>query len=97
MKTERKNRLNETIRAKIAVQLILNPNMTHKKIADFYGISRQLVTVIADEFQCKRQPTKGRTGSLTHPKRNRANFHQINEKFTKVNTDKLKMIVNLEF
>lgn len=97
MKTERKNRLNETIRAKIAVQLILNPNMTHKQIAEFYGISRQLVTAIADEFQCKRQAPKGRTGSLTHPKRKKADFVKINDKFSKVNSDKLKMIVNLEF
>ena len=36
----RKDRLNETIRAKIAVQLTLNQSNTHQEIADFYGISR---------------------------------------------------------
>ena len=93
----RKDRLNETIRAKIAVQLTLNQNNTHQEIADFYGISRQLVTVIANEFKCQREAPKGRTGSLTHPKRTKADIQKINEKFSAVNSDKLKCIVNLEF
>ena len=97
MKTERKDRLNETIRAKIAVQLTLNKKNTHNEIADFYGISRQLVTVIANEFKCQRSATKGRAGSLTHPKRTKADFEKINERFSNINTVKLKSIVNSNF
>ena len=95
MKTNRrKDRLNETIRAKIAIQLTLNKNNTHQEIADFYGISRQLVTLIASEFHCTRTEAKGLRGSLTYPKRPRANFEKINEKFSNLDTDKLKYIVN---
>ena len=92
MKPERKNRLNNTIRAKIAVQLTLN-----QEIADFYVISRQLVTLVASEFDCRRTATKGLEGSLTHPKRNKVDIQKINDKFSDVNVDKLKNIVNLEF
>ena len=95
--TQRKDRLNETIRAKIAVQLTLNPKNTHQEIADFYGISRQLVTLVASEFHCKRTAPKGREGSLTYPKRKRADFEKINEKFSYVNVDILKNIVNSVF
>ena len=97
MKPERKNRLNNTIRAKIAVQLTLNPKNTHQEIADFYGISRQLVTLVASEFHCRRTATKGLEGSLTHPKRNKVDIQKINDKFSDVNVDKLKNIVNSEF
>ena len=97
MKPERKNRLNNTIRAKIAVQLTLNPKNTHQEIADFYGISRQLVTLVALEFGCRRTATKGLEGSLTHPKRNKVDIQKINDKFSDVNVDKLKNIVNSEF
>lgn len=97
MKTQRKDKLNGTIRAKIAVQLTLNQNNTHQEIADFYGISRQLVTLIANEFHCRRTETKGLSGSLTHPKRSKADIQKINERFSAVNSDKLKCIVNLEF
>ena len=93
----RKDRLNETIRAKIAVQLTLNKNNTHQEIADFYGISRQLVTLVANEYNCKRTVVKGLEGSKTHSKRNRADIQKINDKFSEVNTDKLKMLVNLDF
>ena len=93
----RKDRLNETIRAKIAVQLTLNPKNTHQEIADFYGISRQLVTLVASEFHCKRTAPKGREGSDTHPKRNKVDIGKINEKFSDVHRDKLKNIVNSEF
>lgn len=93
----RKDRLNETIRAKIAVQLTLNPKNTHQQIADFYGISRQLVTLVAYEFHCARTEAKGLEGSKTHPKRIKADIQKINEKFSNVNSDKLKCIVNLEF
>lgn len=97
MKTQRKDKLNETIRAKIAVQLTLNPKNTHQQIADFYGISRQLVTLVAAEFHCRRTESKGLEGSKTHPKRTKADIEKINEKFSAVNSDKLKCIVNLEF
>ncbi len=96
MKTNRrKDRLNETIRAKIAIQLTLNKNNTHQEIADFYGISRQLVTLIASENNLQRTKTKGTEGPDTFPKRPRANFEKINEKFSNLDTDKLKYIVNL--
>lgn len=95
--TQRKDRLNDIIRAKIAVQLTLNHKNTHQEIADFYGISRQLVTLVASEFHCRRTATKGLEGSLTHPKRTKADIEKINEKFSDVHRDKLKMIVNLEF
>ena len=97
MKAQRKDRLNETIRAKIAVQLTLNQNNTHQEIADFYGISRQLVTLIANEFHCTRTEAKGLCGPLTHPKRTKADIQKINERFSAVDSDKLKCIVNLEF
>lgn len=98
MKTNRrKDRLNDIIRAKIAVQLTLNTKNSHQEIADFYGISRQLVTLVANEFHCKRTDSKGLEGSKTHPKRTRANIQKINERFSAVDSDKLKCIVNLEF
>ena len=93
----RKNRLNDVIRAKIAVQLTLNKTNTHQEIADFYGISRQLVTLVAKEYSLQRTKTKGLCGPLTHPKRTKADIQKINEKFSAVNSDKLKCIVNLEF
>ena len=90
MKTNRrKDRLNETIRAKIAIQLTLNKNNTHQEIADFYGISRQLVTLVAKEYGCERTLSKGKEGSLNHPKRTRANFQVINDRFAELNTEKL--------
>lgn len=85
----KRNRLANIIRAKIAVQLTLNPKNTHQEIADFYGISRQLVTLVAKEYGCERTLPKGKEGSDTHPKRTRANFHVINEKFSELNTEKL--------
>ena len=89
-----KNKLNNTIRAKIATQIILNPKNTHQEIADFYGISRQLVTLIAQENKLQRTREKGLEGSLTYPKRSRADFVKINEKFSAIDSDKLKTIVN---
>ena len=89
-----KNKLNKIIRNKIAVQLVLNEQNTHQEIADFYGISRQLVTLIASENNLQRTKTKGTEGSDTFPKRPRANFEKINEKFSNLDTDKLKYIVN---
>lgn len=92
-----KNKLNETIRAKIATQIILNPKNTHKEIADFYGISRQLVTLISRENNLQRTEAKGLEGPDTFPKRTKANFEKINEKFSAVDSDKLKSIVNILF
>lgn len=89
-----KNKLNSIIRAKIATQIILNPKNTHQEIADFYGISRQLVTAIAGENKLQRTREKGLDGSWTHPKRSRADFVKINEKFSAIDSDKLKTIVN---
>lgn len=89
-----KNKLNKIIRNKIAVQLVLNEQNTHQEIADFYGISRQLVTLIASENNLQRTKTKGTEGPDTFPKRPRANFEKINEKFSNLDTDKLKYIVN---
>lgn len=97
MKTQRKDKLNETIRAKIAVQLTLNPNNTHQEIADFYGISRQLVTLVAAEFDCQRTEAKGLEGPKTHPKRTKADIQKINDKFSNIDSDKLKSIVNTLF
>lgn len=91
---QRKDRLNDIIRGKIAVQLTLNKRNTHQQIADFYGISRQLVTLVAKEYGLKRTDIKGVEGSNTHPKKNRANFISINEKFSEVDTIKLKDIVD---
>lgn len=97
MKIQRKNSLNQTIRAKIATQLVLNPKNTHQEIADFYGISRQLVTLVAQENNLQRTLSKGLEGSYTYPKRNRADFEKINERFSQLDSDKLKMIVNAQF
>lgn len=85
----KRNRLSDIIRAKIAVQLTLNPKNTHQEIADFYGISRQLVTLIAKEYGCERTLPKGKEGSLNHPKRTRADFEKINDRFSELNTEKL--------
>lgn len=85
----KRNRLSDIIRAKIAVQLTLNPKNTHQEIADFYGISRQLVTLIAKEYGCERTLPKGKEGSLNQPKRTRANFEVINDRFSELNTEKL--------
>lgn len=92
-----KNSLNQTIRNKIAVQLVLNTQNTHQEIADFYGISRQLVTLIAAQNNLQRTKTKGTEGPDTFPKRPRANFEKINERFSNIDSDKLKSIVNLGF
>ena len=89
MRITKRNRLSDIIRAKIAVQLTLNPKNTHQEIADFYGISRQLVTLVAKEYGCKRTLPKGKEGSLNHPKRTRANFEVINDRFSELNTEKL--------
>ena len=85
----KRNRLSDIIRAKIAVQLTLNSKNTHQEIADFYGISRQLVTLVAKEYGCERTLPKGKEGSLNHPKRSRANFEVINDRFSELNTEKL--------
>lgn len=94
---QRKNKLSDIIRAKIATQIILNPKNTHQEIADFYGISRQLVTAIAGENKLQRTREKGLDGSDTYPKRSRADFIKINEKFSAIDSDKLKAIVNVKF
>lgn len=93
----RKNRLNDVIRAKIAVQLTLNKTNTHQEIADFYGISRQLVTLVAKERGLQRTKTKGTEGPDRFPKRTMSDFVMINNKFSEINASKLKDIVNEDF
>ena len=97
MQTKQSNKLNDTIRAKIATQIILNPKNTHKEIAEFYGISRQLVTLIAKENNLQRTQSKGFVGADTHPKRTRADIQAINTRFSGIDSDKLKSIVNTKF
>lgn len=99
MKTEKMNRnkLNEVIRNKIAVQLVLNKSNTHKEIADFYGISRQLVTLIAKENGLQRSGVKGTEGPDTFPKRKKADFEKINAKFSDIDVKRIKEIVDERF
>lgn len=78
----KKGRLNDVVRNKIAIEVTLNPKKTHKEISEFYGISRQLVTLIAKEYNLKRTNAKGLVGSYTHPIKNKANIEQINDKFS---------------
>ena len=94
---QRKSKLNDTIRAKIATQIILNPKNTHKEIAEFYGISRQLVTLIAKENNLERTPFKGLIGSYNYPKRTKADIQSINNRFSDIDSDKLKSLVNSKF
>lgn len=85
--------LNKKIRGKIAIQLVLNKNNTHKQIAELYGISRQLVTKIAQENKLQRHLQKNMLGSHTYPKRSRANFLEINSKFNELDIMKLVSLV----
>ena len=41
-----KNKLNDFVRNKIAVEISLNPKKSHLEIGNYYGVSRQLVTTI---------------------------------------------------
>lgn len=97
LKNKTKTRLNGVIRAKIATQIVLNKNNTHKEIADFYGISRQLVTLIAKENGVQRTKTKGVDGANNYPSRPNANFARINGLFSDVDVIKLKSLVNEKF
>ena len=69
---ERKDRLSETIRNKISIELTLNPKKKHLDIAQFYGISRQLVTKIAKENNLQRCKPRGLDGSYNYPERVKA-------------------------
>ena len=97
MQTNQRSKLNDTIRAKIATQIILNPKNTHQEIAEFYGISRQLVTLIAKENNLERTQFKGLIGSYNYPKRTRADISSINARFSELDSDKLKSLVNSKF
>lgn len=92
-----KNKLNDSIRTKIALQIVLNPKNTHQQIADFYGISRQLVTAIAQENKLQRTCIKGTQGSHTYPKRSRANFDKINDLYTYMDSDTFMRVINEKF
>lgn len=79
-----KNKLNDFVRNKIAVEISLNPKKSHLEIGKFYGISRQLVTAISKEYGLQRTAPKGTTGSYTHPKKKRSDIQKINEKFSSI-------------
>ena len=83
---ERKDRLSKTIRNKILVELTLNPKKKHLDIAQFYGISRQLVTKIAKENNLQRCKPRGTIGSYTYPERPKANIELINLKFSNIDS-----------
>ena len=83
---ERKDRLSETIRNKISIELTLNPKKKHLDIAQFYGISRQLVTNIAKENNLQRCKPRGLDGSYTYPEKVKANIEQINLKFSNIDS-----------
>ena len=85
--------LDTIIRNKIAVQIVLNNKQTHNQIANFYGISRQLVTLIAKENNLQRTKRKGTEGSNTKSSKPHANFNLINSKFSALDTEKLNTIV----
>ena len=83
---ERKDRLSETIRNKISVEITLNPKKKHLDIAEFYGISRQLVTKIAKENNLQRCKPRGLDGSYNYPERVKANIELINLKFSNIDS-----------
>ena len=83
---ERKDRLSETIRNKISVEITLNPKKKHLDIAQFYGISRQLVTKIAKENSLQRCKPRGTVGSYSYPERPKADIEQINSKFSNIDS-----------
>ena len=83
---ERKDRLSETIRNKISIELTLNPKKKHLDIAQFYGISRQLVTKIAKENNLQRCKLRGLDGSYTYPERTKSNIELINLKFSNIDS-----------
>ena len=62
----KKERLNEIIRNKIAVEISMNPKKSHADIAEFYGVSRQLVTKVAKEYSLQRTATKNVNGAYTY-------------------------------
>ena len=80
-----KNKLNDFVRNKIAVEISLNPKKSHLEIGNYYGVSRQLVTAISQEYGLQRTSPKGTTGSYTHPKKKRSDIQKINEKFSTIN------------
>jgi hypothetical protein len=82
----KKERLNEIIRNKIAVEISMNPKKSHANIADFYGVSRQLVTKIANEYSLQRTGAKNMNGAYTYPARKTADIASINKKYSAVDT-----------
>ena len=83
---ERKDRLSKTIRNKISIELTINPKKRHLDIAEFYGISRQLVTKIAKENNLQRCKPRGTIGSYAYPARPKADIEQINLKFSNIDS-----------
>jgi predicted transcriptional regulator len=80
----KKERLNEIIRNKIAVEISMNPKKSHADIAGFYGVSRQLVTKVAKEYSLQRTGTKNINGAYTYPARKTADIAAINKKYSDV-------------
>lgn len=94
-KKERKDKLNNTIRNKIAAEITLNPKKSHSEIGEFYGISRQLVSLIAKEFNIQRDKPKGLNGSFTYPIRKKADIEKINMKYSFFEDDFFRVIKTL--
>lgn len=73
-------KLTQNVRDKIALRILKNKE-THKQISEIFGVSRQLVTKIAQEYKIPRTPPKGKVGSYTYPPRSRADIRKVNDKF----------------
>ena len=89
-----KNKLNDFVRNKIAVEISLNPKKSHLEIGNYYGVSRQLVTTISKEYGLQRTAPKGTTGSYTHPKKKRSDIQKINEKFSTIDYKVIEIVEN---
>lgn len=80
----KKERLNGIIRNKIAVEISMNPKKSHADIAKFYGVSRQMITKVANEYSLQRTKCKNMNGSYTYPVRKTADIATINKKYSAV-------------
>ena len=73
----RKNRLTDSVRTKIAFQ-IFSTEKTHREIAEDFGLSRQVVTNIGREFKLQRTKSKPGGISCSHGTKRQANIENIN-------------------
>jgi len=89
---ERKDKLNNIIRNKIALEITLNPRKSHSEISRFYNISRQLVSLIAREYNIQRCQPKGKIGSYNYPRKVKADINLINEKYSSIDSNFFKII-----